>query len=113
MCDTQGGLTASHADFSDVAKAKQHTLTERFSVPVKVSRTFRAIAIFGLGSNYTGCQTTFWDELKVERRTCEGFLAYEPGWSPSEHRDLLLKKHDRREKFVKLYGNASDELFDG
>ena len=38
------------------------------------------------------------DELQRERRGCAGYLKYRPGFSPSEHRDLLLKRMDSKEK---------------
>jgi hypothetical protein len=39
-------------------------------------------------------------ELHKRRRPCVGFLLYRPGWSPSEHRDLLRTKIDRRTQIV-------------
>ncbi len=46
------------------------------------------------------------DELEQDRRGCTGYLKYRPGFSPSEHRDLLLKRMDSKEKlkFVVLGG---------
>lgn len=38
------------------------------------------------------------EEVQKKRRPCEGFLRYRPGWSPSEHRDLLQSKLERRKK---------------
>jgi hypothetical protein len=38
------------------------------------------------------------DEVKEQRRGCVGFLKYRPGFSPKEHRDLLLKRMDSKEK---------------
>jgi len=40
------------------------------------------------------------DELQRPRRTCEGFLVYRPGWSPTGHQDLLLKGIARKEKIL-------------
>ncbi len=38
------------------------------------------------------------EELEQDRRGCAGYLKYRPGFSPSEHRDLLLKRMDSKEK---------------
>lgn len=38
------------------------------------------------------------DEVKRRRRGCVGYLKYRPGFSPKEHRDLLLKRMDNKEK---------------
>src|SRR6266849_319499 len=45
-----------------------------------------------------GSTQGIFDELERERRGCAGYLKYRPGFSPSEHRDLLLKRMDRKEK---------------
>jgi hypothetical protein len=37
-------------------------------------------------------------EVKRQRRGCVGYLKYRPGFSPKEHRDLLLKRMDSKEK---------------
>jgi hypothetical protein len=39
-------------------------------------------------------------ELEVDRRGCEGFLRHRPGWSPNEHRDLLSRRLETREKIA-------------
>jgi hypothetical protein len=44
------------------------------------------------------CIEAIFDEIHQQRRGCEGFLAYKPGWSPAGHQDLLLKGIARREK---------------
>jgi hypothetical protein len=44
-------------------------------------------------------------EVAKRRRPCEGFLKYKPGYSPLDHRALLEKKQDRREKiFIGVAG---------
>jgi len=45
-----------------------------------------------------GSAQGIFDELEQERRRCVGYLKYRPGFSPSEHRDLLLKRMDSKEK---------------
>src|SRR6266849_5049259 len=45
-----------------------------------------------------GSAEGIFDELQRERRGCAGYLKYRPGFSPSEHRDLLLKRMDSKEK---------------
>ncbi|SRR6266404_647432 len=45
-----------------------------------------------------GSAQGIFDELEQDRRGCAGFLRYRPGFSPSEHRDLLLKRMDSKEK---------------
>ncbi len=42
----------------------------------------------------------FFDELQKKRRPCEGYLKYRPGWSPAEHKELLQKRLDLREKIL-------------
>ena len=37
-------------------------------------------------------------EMQKQRRHCEGFFRYGPGWSPSGHKDLLLRAEDKRGK---------------
>lgn len=39
-------------------------------------------------------------EVAKRRRPCEGFLKYKPGYTPLDHRGLLEKKQDRREKVL-------------
>jgi len=36
------------------------------------------------------------DELHESRRRYQGFCDYRPGFSPTEHRDLLLKRSENR-----------------
>jgi len=38
------------------------------------------------------------DEVERDRRSCEGFFKYKPGWSPGGHKDLLLKALAFRQK---------------
>jgi len=38
------------------------------------------------------------DEIQKDRRDCQAFFRYWPGWSPSGHRDLLLKAFEKRQK---------------
>ncbi len=38
------------------------------------------------------------DEVRKQRRHCEGFPRYRPGWSPTAHQDLLLRRLSWREK---------------
>jgi hypothetical protein len=40
------------------------------------------------------------EEIDRQRKGCVGYLRYKPGWSPSEHKALVTKKEDRREKIV-------------
>jgi hypothetical protein len=47
---------------------------------------------------FDGSAQGIFDELEQERGCCAGFLKYRPGFSPSEHRDLLLKRMDSKEK---------------
>lgn len=47
---------------------------------------------------YRSSAQGIFDELKRERRGCVGYLKYRPGFSPSEHRDVLLKRMDSNEK---------------
>jgi hypothetical protein len=35
------------------------------------------------------------DMVQKQQRNCKGFFRYKPGWSPRDHRDLLIKSHDR------------------
>jgi hypothetical protein len=42
------------------------------------------------------------DELAKGRRTCKSFLRYRPGWSPDEHRQLVLKKEEIRWRWLFL-----------
>lgn len=50
--------------------------------------------------NFDDGRTGLFEEVQKKRRPCEGFLAYRPGWSPSEHRDLLQTKLERHDKIV-------------
>ena len=54
--------------------------------------------------NFENARDGIFTELHKRRRPCEGFLRYRPGWSPSEHRDLLQTKiqtkTERREKIL-------------
>jgi hypothetical protein len=34
------------------------------------------------------------EELEQSRRGCDGFFRYLPGWSPKEHRELVLKRSE-------------------
>ena len=36
------------------------------------------------------------EEIQSDRRKCRGFYPYNEGWSPAEHKDLVLKARDRR-----------------
>lgn len=36
------------------------------------------------------------DELQQSRRGCDGYYRYRQGWSPGEHRDLVLKSSENR-----------------
>jgi hypothetical protein len=47
---------------------------------------------------FGGSAAGIFDELKKRRRCCGGYLKYRPGFAPSEHRDLLLKRMDSNEK---------------
>ena len=38
------------------------------------------------------------EELEGDRRGCRGFLRYRPGWAPNEHRELLSKALETRQK---------------
>ena len=50
---------------------------------------------------YSGGSTRgIFDELKEQRRYCVGYLKYRPGFSPTEHRDILLKRVDSKEKLT-------------
>lgn len=40
------------------------------------------------------------DELKKQRRPCQGFVRYRPGSSPNEHKALEEGKRERREKIM-------------
>jgi hypothetical protein len=43
--------------------------------------------------------------LQEDRRLCTGFYRYKENSSPIEHKDLLAKAHDRREKYaLALFG---------
>ncbi len=59
-----------------------------------------------VGFELNGLPDDFWDELKEDRRTCGGYLKYNPGWSPKEHRDLLLKRQERKDKLLFLIAGA-------
>jgi len=49
---------------------------------------------------FDGSVQGIFDELERERRGCAGYLKYRPGFSPSEHRDLLLKRMDSKERLM-------------
>ncbi len=51
---------------------------------------------------YDGCAESIFKCLEKQRRNCEGFFRYRPGWSPSGHLDLLLRAQDKREKIFIL-----------
>lgn len=51
-----------------------------------------------VGPSYEALQ----DELQSDRRLCDSFLRYRHGWSPDEHRDLVLKKEELRVRVVLL-----------
>ena len=53
------------------------------------------------------------DELAKQRRDCEGFLRYKPGWSPSLHRDLLLKRLETWQKVLFLLLGSALTLLAG
>ena len=36
------------------------------------------------------------EEVRQSRRDCRGFYRYRPGWSPIEHRELVLKASENR-----------------
>ncbi len=40
------------------------------------------------------------DEITKTRRPCRKFLRYRPFWSPEEHKELLQKTIDRRERII-------------
>lgn len=40
------------------------------------------------------------EELEGDRRGCRGFLRYRPGWTPNEHRDLVGKAFETRQKVI-------------
>jgi hypothetical protein len=42
------------------------------------------------------------DELRADRRTCDSFLHYRRGWSPDEHRNLVLQKEELRVRVLLL-----------
>lgn len=50
------------------------------------------------GPSYEGLQ----EELRADRRTCDSFLRYRHGWSPDEHRALVLKKEEVRVRVLLL-----------
>ena|SRR5216684_8653747 len=47
-----------------------------------------------------GSAQGIFDELEQDRRRCAGYLKYRPCFSPGEHRDLLLKRMDSKEKLM-------------
>lgn len=52
--------------------------------------------LFYSGTNAEG----IFEELEVDRRDCAGFLRHRPGWTPFEHRDLLSKTLEARQKIT-------------
>jgi hypothetical protein len=38
------------------------------------------------------------EEVQKDRRQCQGFYRYLRGWSPQEHRALVLRAADNRQK---------------
>jgi hypothetical protein len=53
----------------------------------------------GYDLTYVGTSAEgIFEELEADRRDCAGFLSYRPGWTPNEHRDLLTKALETREK---------------
>lgn len=39
-------------------------------------------------------------ELEIDRRDCPGFFRHRQGWTPNEHRDLLSKRLETRQKIA-------------
>jgi len=48
--------------------------------------------------NWDDSREGLFEEVQKKRRPCDGFLRYRPGWSPSEHRNLLQGKLEWRDK---------------
>lgn len=40
------------------------------------------------------------NELEVDRRSCQEFLLYRPGWTPNGHKEILLKKLETQQKIL-------------
>jgi hypothetical protein len=50
---------------------------------------------------YSGTSAeVIFDELDLDRRSCDGFFKYKPGWTPTDHRELLSKHQESRQKIV-------------
>jgi hypothetical protein len=56
--------------------------------------------------DYGGLQ----DEIQASRRQCRGFMRHEAGWSPQEHRDLMVSARERRTRLLFLLLGAAITL---
>ncbi|MFH1595522.1 MAG: hypothetical protein ABIG94_04015, partial [Pseudomonadota bacterium] len=66
--------------------------------PLKELQCFRSLWV-DYDLIYAGTdENGIFDEVQKQRRNCQGFFPYRPGWSPTGHKDLLQKRLERREK---------------
>lgn len=74
------------------------------SISLDNLRCFRSL---WLDSVYGGGDESIIYELAADRRDCTGFDRHKPGFTPSEHRDLLSKRWDARRQFwLTVLGSA-------
>jgi len=64
--------------------------------PLEYLRCFRSLWV-DLDLTYSSGYPAddIFDIVEKQQRNCEGYFRYRPGWSPSDHRDLLLKTKER------------------
>ncbi|MCX5888491.1 MAG: hypothetical protein NTY36_03460 [Deltaproteobacteria bacterium] len=103
-CLDCGFLTLGRKEVTTADRMRLHATSDRGGPadlpPVEEIWCFRSLWIeydlIYAGPSIEG----IFDELQRQRRDCEGFLRYRPGWSPTGHQDLLLKGIERKEKIL-------------
>lgn len=113
------GVTCLNCGFlalgkKEVGKANRILLHLRGTAgcpPLEELQCFRLLWV-DYDLTYTGTDTNgIFDEVQRARRNCQGFFRYRPGWAPTGHQDLLLKKLERREKiFLVILGSIIGSL---